>query len=241
MWVDMEDLKGFIVPAIDIRGGKVVRLYKGDFDRERVYHENPVELAKRFDRLGFKRIHVVDLDGAKEGLPSNLETIERIREAVSCEVEVGGGIRTREAAKKLLEDIGVDYIVVGTLAVRKPELFAEIVEEYPNRVVLSIDSKGGKVAVSGWLEKASQTPEEFAKRFENLPIWGYLYTVVERDGTLEGVDIKPYKSIKGVVKKPVLASGGVASLEDVKRLVGVVDGVVVGRAIYEGRIDIENL
>jgi len=241
MWVDMEDLKGFIVPAIDIRGGKVVRLYKGDFDRERVYHENPVELAKRFDRLGFKRIHVVDLDGAKEGLPSNLETIARIREAVSCEVEVGGGIRTREAAKKLLEDIGVDYIVVGTLAVRKPELFAEIVEEYPNRVVLSIDSKGGKVAVSGWLEKASQTPEEFAKRFENLPIWGYLYTVVERDGTLEGVDIEPYKSIKGVVKKPVLASGGVASLEDVKRLVGVVDGVVVGRAIYEGRIDIENL
>ena len=241
MWVDMEDLKGFIVPAIDIRGGKVVRLYKGDFDRERVYHENPVELAKRFDRLGFKRIHVVDLDGAKEGLPSNLETIARIREAVSCEVEVGGGIRTREAAKKLLEDIGVDYIVVGTLAVRKPELFAEIVGEYPNRVVLSIDSKGGKVAVSGWLEKASQTPEEFAKRFENLPIWGYLYTVVERDGTLEGVDIEPYKSIKGVVRKPVLASGGVASLEDVKRLVGVVDGVVVGRAIYEGRIDIENL
>ncbi len=237
----MENLKGFIVPAIDIRGGRVVRLYKGDFDREKVYHENPVELAKRFDRLGFKRIHVVDLDGAKEGLPSNLETIARIREAVSCEVEVGGGIRTREAAKKLLEDIGVDYIVVGTLAVRKPELFAEIVEEYPNRVVLSIDSKGGKVAVSGWLEKASQTPEEFAKRFENLPIWGYLYTVVERDGTLEGVDIEPYKSIKGVVKKPVLASGGVASLEDVKRLVGVVDGVVVGRAIYEGRIDIENL
>jgi len=241
MWVGMENLKGFIVPAIDIRGGRVVRLYKGDFDREKVYHENPVELAKRFDRLGFKRIHVVDLDGAKEGLPSNLETIARIREAVSCEVEVGGGIRTREAAKKLLEDIGVDYIVVGTLAVRKPELFAEIVEEYPNRVVLSIDSKGGKVAVSGWLEKASQTPEEFAKRFENLPIWGYLYTVVERDGTLEGVDIEPYKSIKGVVKKPVLASGGVASLEDVKRLVGVVDGVVVGRAIYEGRIDIENL
>jgi len=241
MWVDMENLKGFIVPAIDIRGGRVVRLYKGDFDKERVYYENPIELAKRFDSLGFKRIHVVDLDGAKEGLPSNLETIARIREAVSCEVEVGGGIRTREAAKKLLEDIGVDYIVVGTLAVRKPELFAEIVGEYPNRVVLSIDSKGGKVAVSGWLEKASQTPEEFAKRFENMPIWGYLYTVVEKDGTLEGVDIEPYKSIKRVVKKPVLASGGVASLEDVKRLVGVVEGVVVGRAIYEGRIDIENL
>ena len=241
MWVDMEDLKGFIIPAIDIRDGKVVRLYKGDFNKERVYYENPVELAKRFDRLGFKRIHVVDLDGAKEGLPSNLETIARIREAVSCEVEVGGGIRTREAAKKLLEDIGVDYIVVGTLAVKNPKLFVEIVEEYPNRVVLSIDSKEGKVAVSGWLEKASLTPEEFAKNFEAMPIWGYLYTVVERDGTLEGINIEPYKSIKRVVKKPILASGGVASLEDVKRLIGVVEGVVVGRAIYEGRIDIESL
>ena len=237
----MENLKSFIIPAIDIRGGRVVRLYKGDFNKEKVYHENPVELAKRFDRLGFKRIHVVDLDGAKEGLPSNLETIARIREAVSCEVEVGGGIRTREAAKKLLEDIGVDYIIVGTLAVRNPELFAEMVEEYPNKVVLSIDSKGGKVAVSGWLEKASQTPEEFAKRFETMPIWGYLYTVIDRDGTLKGVDIEPYKSIKRVVKKPVLASGGVASLKDVENLVGVVEGVVVGRAIYEGRIDIENL
>ena len=237
----MENLKRFIIPAIDIRGGRVVRLYKGDFNKEKVYHENPVELAKRFDRLGFKRIHVVDLDGAKEGLPSNLETIARIREAVSCEVEVGGGIRTREAAKKLLEDIGVDYIIVGTLAVRNPELFAEMVEEYPNKVVLSIDSKGGKVAVSGWFEKASQTPEEFAKRFETMPIWGYLYTVIDRDGTLKGVDIEPYKSIKRVVKKPVLASGGVASLKDVENLVGVVEGVVVGRAIYEGRIDIENL
>ena len=241
MWVDMEDFKGFIVPAIDIREGKVVRLYKGEFDKEKVYYENPVELAKHFDKLGFKKIHVVDLDGAKEGLPTNLEMIAEIRKAVSCELEVGGGIRTREAAKRLLEDIGVDYIVVGTLAVKNPEMFAEIVEEYPNRVVLSIDSKGGKVAVAGWLEKASLTPEEFAKRFEPIPIWGYLYTVVERDGTLQGVDIEPYKSIKRVVKKPVLASGGVASLEDIKRLMGVVEGVVVGRAIYEGKIEVENL
>ncbi len=237
----MADLKSFVIPAIDIKGGKVVRLYKGKFDREKVYHEDPVELARYFDRLGFKRLHIVDLDGAREGLPANIELIERIRKAVSCELEVGGGIRSPEAAKRLLEDLKVDYIVVGTLAVKKPDLFLEIVNKYPNRVVLSIDSKGGKVAVSGWLEKSSLPPEEFAKRYEELPIWGYLYTVVEKDGTLEGIDTEPYKRIKKVVKKPVIASGGVASIEDIEKLLPLVDGVVVGRAIYEGKIKPEEL
>ena len=237
----MADLKSFVIPAIDIKGGKVVRLYKGKFDREKVYHEDPVELARYFDRLGFKRLHIVDLDGAREGLPANIELIERIRKAVSCELEVGGGIRSPEAAKRLLEDLKVDYIVVGTLAVKKPDLFVEIVNKYPNRVVLSIDSKGGKVAVSGWLEKSSLPPEEFAKRYEELPIWGYLYTVVEKDGTLEGIDTEPYKRIKKVVKKPVIASGGVASIEDIEKLLPLVDGVVVGRAIYEGKIKPEEL
>jgi len=237
----MVDLKSFIIPAIDIKSGQVVRLYRGDFAKEKVYYKNPIELAKRFESLGFKRIHVVDLDGAKDGLPANLEAIESIRNAVSCEIEVGGGIRTFEAAQELLENLNIDYIVIGTLAVKEPEVFAKIVEEFPNRVILSLDSKEGRVAVSGWLEKVSLTPEEFAKKFEELPIWGYLYTLVEKDGTLEGVDIEPYKSIKRIVKKPVLASGGVASLKDIERLIGVVDGVVVGRAIYEGRIDIEKL
>ena len=237
----MANLRHFVIPAIDIKGGKVVRLYKGQFDKQTVYHDDPVELARHFDALGFKRLHIVDLDGAKEGLPANIDLIERIRKAVSCELEVGGGIRSPEAAKMLLEDLKVDYIVVGTLAVKQPDLFEEIVYRYPNRVILSIDSKGGKVAVSGWLEKSSLPPEEFAKRFEELPVWGYLYTVVEKDGTLEGIDTEPYKRIKEVVKKPVLASGGVASLEDIEKLLPIVEGVVVGRAIYEGKIKPEEL
>jgi phosphoribosylformimino-5-aminoimidazole carboxamide ribotide isomerase len=237
----MVSLKEFIIPAIDIKGGKVVRLYKGEFDKTTVYYENPADVAKLFADYGFKRIHVVDLDGAKEGLPANLKRIEEIRKVFPNEVEVGGGIRSKEAVKVLLEDLGIDYTVIGTLALKNPELFEEIINEFPDKVILSIDSKGGKVAVSGWLSTAPLTPEELAKKYDDKPIWGYLYTVVEKDGTLEGIDVEPYKRIKQFVKKPVLASGGVASLEDVKKLVGITDGVVVGRAIYEGKIDLKNL
>ena len=237
----MVDLKGFIIPAIDLKEGIVVRLFKGDCNQITVYSQNPVDTAKYFADLGFKRIHIVDLDGAKEGLPVNLKALEKIRQAVNCEIQFGGGLRTREAFKKLFEDLGIDYAIVGTLAVKNPQLFEEIVETYPNKVILSLDAKGGRVAVGGWLESTSYTPEEFAAKYETKPIWGYLYTVVERDGTLSGIDIEPYRNIKRAVKKPVLASGGVASIEDIKKLIGVVDGVVVGRAIYEGKIDLSTL
>jgi len=237
----MVNLKEFVIPAIDLKGGRVVRLYKGDYKRITVYSNDPVEVAKKYNQLGFKRIHIVDLDGAKEGLPSNLRVLEKIRNSVSCEIEFGGGIRSKEAFRKLIEELGIDYLIVGTLALKSPDLFEEMVYTYPNRVILSIDSKGGKVAVGGWLETAALTPEEFASRYEDKPLWGYLYTVIEKDGTLEGVDIEPYRKIKQVVNKPVLASGGVASVEDIKKLLGVVEGVVVGRAIYEGKIDLTNL
>jgi phosphoribosylformimino-5-aminoimidazole carboxamide ribotide isomerase len=237
----MVSLKEFVIPAIDIKDGKVVRLYKGEYSKLKVYGENPVEVAKYYDSLGFKRIHIVDLDGAKEGYPANLKLVEKIRENVNCEIEFGGGIRTKKAIKKLLNQIGINYVIIGTLAVKETQLFEEIIKEFPNRIILSIDSKGGKVAVGGWLETASMTPEEFAKQYDDKPIWGYLYTVIEKDGTLEGVDIEPYKRIKQFVNKPVLASGGVASLEDIKKLIGITDGVVVGRAIYEGRINLEEL
>ncbi|HIP98588.1 MAG TPA: 1-(5-phosphoribosyl)-5-[(5-phosphoribosylamino)methylideneamino]imidazole-4-carboxamide isomerase [Aquifex aeolicus] len=237
----MEDIKKFLIPAIDIKGRKVVRLYKGDFQKAKVYYESPTDIAKKFADLGFKKIHVVDLDGAKEGLPANIKVIEAIRNAVSCQIQVGGGIRTREAAKKLLEEIGVDFIVIGTLAVKNPPLFDKIVGEFPQKVILSIDSKGGRVAISGWLEKSNYSPEKFVQSFEEKPIWGYLYTVVDRDGTLDGVDTKPYEVIKKFVRKPVIASGGVASLEDIKKLVAITEGVVVGRAIYEGKIDLSNI
>ncbi len=235
------DLKSFVIPAIDLKEGKVVRLYKGDYSKRTVYSENPVEVAKRFSDLGFKRIHVVDLDGAKEGLPVNLKVVEKIRNSVSCEIEFGGGVRTKEAFKLLLEELGIHYLIVGTLAVKNPDLFEEMVGLYPGRVILSLDSKGGKVAVGGWLETSSLTPEEFARLYEDKPIYGYLYTVIEKDGTLEGVDVEPYLRLRRAVSKPVIASGGVASIEDIKKLYGKVDGVVVGRAIYEGKIKLEDL
>ncbi|AAC07284.1 1-(5-phosphoribosyl)-5-[(5-phosphoribosylamino)methylideneamino]imidazole-4-carboxamide isomerase [Aquifex aeolicus] len=234
------NLKEFIIPAIDLMEGKAVRLYKGDFNKVKVYSERPWELAKNFSDLGFKRLHVVDLEGAEGGKPKNLEVIRKIRENFEGEVEVGGGIRSYEVAKALFDE-GIDFVVIGTLAYKNKEEFLKILENFPNRVILAIDSKQGKVAIGGWKEETAVSPEEFAKEYENYPIWGYLYTVIERDGSLEGVDVEPYKEIKKHVKKPVIASGGVSSLEDIKKLYGIVEGVVVGKAIYEGRITLEDL
>jgi len=233
-------LRKFVIPAIDIIEGKAVRLYKGDFSKIKIYSEKPEELAKDFSGLGFKRLHVVDLDGAEGGKPKNLSTILKIRKNFSGEIQVGGGIRDYETAKTLLDE-GINYIVIGTLAYRNPKDFEKILLDFPNKVILAIDTKGGKVAVGGWKETTALTPEEFAKRYEGFPIWGYLYTVIERDGSLKGIDITPYKIIKQFIKKPVLASGGVSSIEDIKKLYGIVEGVVVGKAIYEGKISLEAL
>ncbi len=231
------DLKSFVIPAIDIREGRVVRLYRGEFSRTTVYPYLPRDLAEIFQEAGFRRIHVVDLDGAEGGRPRNIEHIRRIRSVFKGEIEVGGGIRSYEVARALFEE-GIDFVVVGTLALKDPDEFGRILEDFPRRVVLSIDSKGGRVAVGGWKERSSLTPLELAEKYDGKPIWGYLYTIVERDGSLEGVDEEPYREIRSAVSKPVLASGGVSSMEDIERLYGLVDGVVVGKAIYEGRIPV---
>lgn len=234
------DLRSFIIPAIDIREGKVVRLYKGDFGNVKDYSLHPWEMAKLFNEIGFKRLHVVDLDGSLKGMPKNIEAIKKIRKVFSGQMQVGGGIRTIEVCNTL-DDEGIDLFVVGTVALREPSIFEAMVESFPNRVILSVDAKRGKVAVSGWQEESSLGPEDLALKFENLRIWGYLYTNIERDGSLEGVDVDIYLKFKKFVKKPLLASGGVSSLEDVKRLYGVVEGVVVGKAIYEGKLNIKEI
>lgn len=234
------DITNFVIPAIDIRRGKVVRLFKGKFEKEKVYGYTPAGLAEVFNSAGFKRLHVVDLDGAKEGFPENLSHILKVRSVFEGKIEVGGGLRSYEAVKSLLEE-GIDYVVIGTMALKDSNTFERILTDFPNRVILSLDARRGRVAIGGWLEESSVTPMELAQRYDSKPIWGYLYTLIERDGSLGGVDVKPYTEIKSVLKKPVLASGGVSSLEDVKRLHGVVDGVVVGKAIYEGRIPVGGL
>ncbi len=233
-------MKDLVIPAIDLKGGKVVRLFKGEFERAKVYSSSPEDMAKLFEEAGFRRLHVVDLDGSLEGIPVNLPSIRLIRKAFSGSIEVGGGIRSVETCRVLHEE-GIDFFVVGTLAVREPRTFEKMVELFPQRVILAVDSKGGKVAVGGWKEESSISPQELALRYENIPIWGYLYTNIDKDGTLEGVDTKPYVEFKSYTKKPVLASGGVASLEDIRKLMGIVEGVVVGKAIYEGRINLREL
>ncbi len=233
-------MKDLVIPAIDLKGGKVVRLFKGEFERAKVYSSSPEDMAKLFEEAGFRRLHVVDLDGSLEGMPVNLPSIRLIRKAFSGSIEVGGGIRSVETCRVLHEE-GIDFFVVGTLAIREPRTFEKMVELFPQRVILAVDSKGGKVAVGGWKEESSISPQELALRYENIPIWGYLYTNIDKDGTLEGVDTKPYVEFKSYTKKPVLASGGVASLEDIRKLMGIVEGVVVGKAIYEGRINLREL
>ncbi len=231
------EITEFLIPAIDIKGGRVVRLTKGDFEKVKVYSDDPIKLASRFQEVGFRRLHVVDLDGAEGGKLKNYDLVRGIREVFEGEIEVGGGVRSYEVAKALLEE-GIDYVVIGTLALKDPEEFERIVRDFPNRVILSVDSKGGKVAIGGWRERTEFAPADLARRYEEKPIWGYLYTIVERDGSLEGVDPEPYRRIRSFVKKPILASGGVSSLEDVEKLYGIVEGVVVGKAIYEGKIQV---
>ncbi len=231
----MINLIDFVIPAIDIKEGKVVRLKGGDFSKVNKYADNPADVAKLFCDKGFKRLHVVDLDAAKEGRPVNKKSIVDIRKYFNGEIELGGGIRSGDAISVYISE-GIDYFVIGTLAIKNRDLFLDIVNKFPNRIILAIDSKGGKVAIEGWIHTSDISPEVLVKEYDNEPLWGYLYTIVEKDGMLEGVNIEPYLSIKRITKKPVIASGGVASLKDIELLKGKVDFVVVGKAIYEGLI-----
>lgn len=237
-------LKEFIIPAIDLKDGKVVRLYKGEFDKVKVYKDNPVDMAKYFQDCGAVHIHVVDLDGALEGKPKNYKVVESIVKSVDILVEFGGGLRSYEAVKSMFE-IGVDRVVIGSLAYENQEEFLRIVEDFKNKVIVGIDAKDGKVAIKGWVEKTDYTPLEFAKKYDDLDIFGFLYTDVNRDGAMVGPNLEGTKYLAENLKHFVIASGGVGSLQDVINLYKLKDygvfGVVVGKAIYEGKIKLEEL
>ncbi len=234
-------MKDFIIPAIDIKEGKVVRLTEGEFERLKVYQKDPIEQFKLFVELGFRRIHIVDLDGADKGIPKNLKLFENmINYKGDSEIELGGGIRSIEIAKSLF-DIGIDYIIIGTMAVKDKDNFLELLELYKNKIILGVDAKNDRVAIGGWKEESSLTPCDLAHIYDCKPINAYLYTNINVDGTLKGVDERPYKLFKTCTDKPIIASGGVASIEDVIKLKDIVNGVVVGKAIYENKIDIYSL
>jgi len=228
-----------VIPAVDIKGGKCVRLYQGRADQEKVYFENPVEVAKRWEEEGAKRIHVVDLDGAFEGIPKNIAIVEEIVKSVCVPVQFGGGVRTIEAVDRLFE-VGVDRVIVGTVAVEKPELFEEMVKKYPGKIVLGIDAKGGMVTTRGWVEVTEIPAVELARKYDEMDIWGFVYTDISRDGTLTSPNFEEVEKFAKNVKKPVIASGGVSKVEDILKLSEIenVAGAIVGKALYEGKVSL---
>lgn len=229
-----------ILPAIDLIGGKCVRLLQGDYSRQIDYSGDPVGVAREFERLGAKWLHVVDLDGAREGRPCNLPSIRQILTETSLQVEVGGGLREAETIEELI-DAGVQRCIVGTKALVDWDWFKELVQrpKCANRVALGLDAKRGQLAVRGWAEQTPQTAVQVAQMAAGLPVSAIIYTDISRDGMLKGPNIETTLTVAEASPIPVIASGGVTTVDDVRALCRLpLGGIIVGRAIYERRIDL---
>ncbi|MBV7255824.1 1-(5-phosphoribosyl)-5-[(5-phosphoribosylamino)methylideneamino]imidazole-4-carboxamide isomerase [Pacificimonas sp. WHA3] len=229
-----------IYPAIDIKGGEVVRLAEGDMDRATVYSDDPAEQARAFGKSGAEWLHVVDLDGATQGRGKNADTIERIIKAFPGRVQLGGGIRTRGSIRNWL-DLGVDRVVLGTAALKDPELVKQAAADLPGRIVVAVDARGGFVTTEGWAETSDIAVVDLARRFEDAGVAGLLFTDVGRDGLLTGVNLEATRELAAAVTLPVIASGGVSGPDDIRALKKAsattnITGVIVGRALYDGRM-----
>lgn len=229
-----------ILPAIDIREGKCVRLLQGDYSKQIDYAEDPVAVATRFEQAGAKWVHVVDLDGAREGTLRNLPSIERILKATRLRVEVGGGLRDTRTIEELLR-AGASRCVVGTRALEDMDWFRDLVHR-PNcqhRIALGLDARQGQLAVKGWTEQTTQTALQVAERVAEWPVAAIIYTDIGRDGMLLGPNVEAIKVLADFSKVPVIASGGVTDIEDVRRLSALpLLGAIIGRALYEGQLDL---
>ncbi|MDJ0727421.1 MAG: 1-(5-phosphoribosyl)-5-[(5-phosphoribosylamino)methylideneamino]imidazole-4-carboxamide isomerase [Prochloraceae cyanobacterium] len=229
-----------VIPAIDILAGKCVRLYRGDYDRSEIFNDNPIDVAKQWADLGATRLHVVDLDGAKEGKTTNYSTIAEIVKSLSIPVQVGGGLRDRQSISQLL-NLGVARTIVGTIAVEKPELVNELIAEFTDKIAIGIDARDGKVATRGWLETSQISAVELALKFPAAA--AIIYTDIHRDGTLSGVNEAALREMAEAVEIPVIASGGVSCLSDLLSLLSLeplgVNGVIVGKALYTGDVDLK--
>jgi phosphoribosylformimino-5-aminoimidazole carboxamide ribotide isomerase len=226
-------------PAIDIRGGKCVRLKQGDYGQETVFGDNPTAMARHWVELGAKCLHLVDLDGAREGRPVNLSAVREIVQAVGVPCELGGGIRDEETIRTLL-DLGLSRLVIGTLALKQPEWFREQCRMFPGRLVLGIDARDGMVATEGWLETSATRAVELAGQFAGEPIAAVVYTDIATDGMLAGPNVAEMAAMQRAVEWPVVASGGVTTKADVERLAAVpMAGCIIGRALYEGTITLD--
>jgi len=230
-----------ILPAIDLRGGRCVRLRQGDYQRETVFDEDPVAVARRFEDAGARWLHVVDLDGARDGEPQNLDAVDRVVRAVSMHVELGGGIRTTETAGRVL-DLGVSRVIVGTRAVREPDWLAEVARAYDGRVALGLDARGSDVAVEGWQQGTGRSASDVLANAEGLPLAAIIYTDIAKDGMMAGPNVEATADVARHTALPVIASGGVTTVEDVERLTatGVIHGAIIGRALYEGTLTVKD-
>jgi phosphoribosylformimino-5-aminoimidazole carboxamide ribotide isomerase len=227
-----------IIPAIDLRGGRCVRLQQGDFERETVFGDDPVAMAGFWVAQGARWLHLVDLDGAKTGVPSHVDVISDIVKLTGIPCQVGGGLRDDAAVEAYLTR-GVKRAIVGTAALRDPEWFGRLVERWPGRVVLGLDARGGRVATQGWLSTSSVSALELATRFDNLPLAAVIYTDIGRDGMLEGADVDGTGALARAIRTPVIASGGVGSIDDIKRLSALgLAGCIAGRALYDRRFSL---
>ncbi len=228
-----------ILPAIDLREGKCVRLVQGDYERQIDYHDDPVAQARAFEQEGAKWLHVVDLDGARYGTHFNLDVLQRIREHTRLRIEIGGGVRGEESIKTLL-DVGITRVIIGTRALKEPDWFREMVFKFPDQVVMGLDARDGFVATEGWLETSETRAEELARKVNDWPLAAIIYTDIAKDGMLTGPNIEATRQIAASCKVPIIASGGVGQLADIEALAKLpIAGIIVGRALYEGRFTVK--
>jgi len=228
-----------ILPAIDLKDGKAVRLTKGLMNSAKIYSDEPWQVAKRFEELGSEWLHVVDLNGAFAGEPANLEQIKKIRKNTDLKMELGGGIRDEKTIKMYL-DLGVDRLILGSIAVKNPEFVKEMAVKYP--IAVGIDAKDGFVAVEGWAEVSQMKATNLAKEFANAGVEAIIATDISKDGTLSGVNVDFINEIKSVVDIPIIASGGIKDINDIKLLLkNKIYGTIIGKAFYEGTIDLKEV
>ncbi len=223
-------------PAIDLRGGRCVRLLQGDYDRETVFGEDPVAMARSFAAAGARRLHIVDLDGAKAGTPVQADLVGRMVTATGLPCQLGGGVRSRDTAAAYLA-AGVSRVIIGSLAVEEPDAFIALTEEFPGRIVLGLDARDGRVAVRGWLETSGARAVEIAQRHAHLPLAAIVYTDIATDGMLSGPNLPALSEMIAATPLPVIASGGVANADDIRRVAEIgAAGCIVGKALYAGAV-----
>jgi len=231
-----------IIPAIDLKDGKCVRLKQGDMDQSTVYGEDPVEMAGRWVEAGARRLHLVDLNGAFEGRPVNARVIKEITSAYpDVPVQVGGGIRDEDTVQAYL-DAGVQYVIIGTKAITASHFIEDLCVEFPSHVIVGLDARDGKVAIDGWSKLSNHDVIDMAQRFESMGVDSIIYTDISRDGMMDGVNIDATVKLAQSVRIPVIASGGITNMDDIRKLCEVQDegiiGAITGRAIYEGTLDL---